>query len=111
MASPSAPTCVVTATRSRVFKNSAPSGVELFLVRVVIRPHLPQSALYPVCPLHDRVRRETQPGCPLQARLRPQGGLDAPGRALQALLGLLNALSRKDAVEDQIGRASCRERV
>src|SRR3712207_5161946 len=100
IASPSAPTCDVTATRPRVFKNSATSGVELFFVRVFIRPHLPQSALYPVCPLHDRVRLETQPGCPLQPRLRPQGGLDAPGRALQALLGLLGALSQ-DAVEDR----------
>src|SRR5919205_3429861 len=85
MASPSAPTCVVTATRSRVLIRS---------------PHLPQGALYPGCPLHDWVRHKAQPGCPLEACMRPNGGLDAPGRALQSFLRFYSVLPGEGAVED-----------
>src|SRR5215204_4374232 len=86
MASPSAPTCVVTATRSRVFKNSAISDSMLFVVRVVIRLYLPECSLYPRRPFHDGVRLEVQFRCALEARLGPHGGLDATGRALQSLV-------------------------
>src|SRR5918997_5352194 len=86
IASPSAPTCVVTATRSRVFRNSATSRAVLFFVRVVIRAYLPQSALYSGRLLHERVRLEAEPGRPLEARLRPNARLQPAGRALQPLL-------------------------
>src|SRR5215211_2007395 len=99
MASPSAPTWVVMATRSRVLRNSATSRAVLFWVRVVIGSYLPQCVLYPGCLRHDRVRFEAEPGRPLEARLCSDRGLDSPRRALQALVRLLGVL--KDAVEDR----------
>ena len=101
MASPSAPTCVVTATRSRVFRNSAISWTVLFFVRVVNRSYLPQSVLYPGYLFHDRVGLEAEFGRALEARLAPYGGLNAPGRAVQAFLGRLGILSGQDAVKDR----------
>src|ERR671911_2416223 len=71
MASPSAPTCVVTATLSRVFENSAISASVLFFVRVVIRPYLPESGLYPRGTIDDRVGLEVQFGRAFQSRLDP----------------------------------------
>src|SRR5215208_6362431 len=101
MASPSAPTCVVTATRSRVFKNSAISPTVLFVVRVVIGPYLPQSGFYPRRPLHNWVRLEAQPGRALEARLRPYRGLYTSSCALQTLVGGLGILPGEDTVEDR----------
>src|SRR5215211_5220392 len=92
------------ATRSRVFKKSATSRVVLFCVRVVIGSYLPQCVIYPGCLLHDRVRFEAEAGRPLEARLCPDGGLDASGRALQALVRLLRVLAGEDAVEDRCVR-------
>src|SRR3712207_5640203 len=91
IASPSAPTCVVTATRSRVFRNSATSGAVLFFVRVVIFPYLPQGALYPGCLLHDRVGLEAQARRPLQTRLSTEAQLYPACCALEPLLRLLCA--------------------
>ena len=93
MASPSAPTWVVTATRSRVFKNSAISASVLFFVRVVIGPYLPKGGFYPGGTLDHRVGLEVQPGRALEARLGPDGALDAAGRALQALVAADSASS------------------
>src|SRR5215203_3878352 len=101
MASPSAPTCVVTATRSRVYRNSATSATVLFVVRIVNRSYLPQSALYPGYLLDHRVRLEAEPRRALQARLRPDGRLDAAGRAPEARLGLLRVRPGEHAVEDR----------
>src|SRR5215203_3744166 len=101
MASPSAPTCVVTATRSRVFRNSATSATVLFVVRIVNRSYLPQSALYPSYLLDHWVRLEAEPGRALQARLRPDGRLDAAGRAREALLSLVGVRPGEHAVEDR----------
>ena len=96
-----APTCVVTATRSRSFRNSATSWTVLFFVRVVNRSYLPQSVLYPGYLFHDRVGLEAEPGGALQARLSPYGGLDAPGRAVQAFPGAARVSPGEDAVEDR----------
>src|SRR5215211_4269098 len=101
MASPSAPTCVVTATLSRVFKNSAISASVLFFVRVVIGPYLPQSCLYPRRTFDDRVWLEVQPGRALEACLGPYRGLDAACRALQTLLRCHLLLAGEYAVEDR----------
>src|SRR5919112_6323133 len=101
MASPSAPTCVVTATLSRVFKKSAISPTVLFFVRVVIGHYLPKGCLYPGRAFYHRVRLEVQSGRALEARLRTDDTLYAAGRALQALVGRLSVFARKDAVEDR----------
>src|SRR3712207_3378331 len=100
MASPSAPTCVVMATRSRAFKKRATSRVVLLVVRVVICLYLPQGALYPVYLLHHGVWLEAEPWRPPQAGLRPHRCLHTSGRALQSLLRLFDVLAREDAVED-----------
>src|SRR5215204_3016917 len=86
MASPSAPTCVVTAPLSRVFKNSAISASVLFFVRVVICPYLPQCGFNPGGTLDHGVWLEVQPGRALEAHLGPYRSLDATGGALQALV-------------------------
>ena len=70
-------------------------------VRVVIGPYLPESGFYPGRAFHDRVRLEVQPGRALEARLGPDGALDAPGRALQSLVGRLGVLPGEHAVEDR----------
>src|SRR5215212_398036 len=101
MASPSAPTCVVTATLSRVFKDSAISPTVLFFVRVVIGPYLLKGCLYPGRAFYHRVRLEVQFGRALQARLGTDGTLYAAGRALQALVGRLGVLAGEHAVEDR----------
>src|SRR3712207_396736 len=84
MASPSAPTCVVMATRSRVLRNSATSWMVLFCVRVVNRSYLPQRCLYPGYLLDHRVRLEPEPRGTLQARLVRHGRLYAACRAREA---------------------------
>src|SRR5919112_4038973 len=100
IASPSAPTWVVTATRSRVRKRSAISPSVLFFVRVVIGPYLPEGCLYPGRAFYHRIRLEVQPGRALETRLATDGGLNPAGRALQALVGRLGILSGQDAVKD-----------
>src|SRR5215217_5107334 len=101
IASPSAPTWVVTATRSTVFKKSAISAGVLFFVRVVIGPYLPEGCLYPGHAFYHRIRLEVQPGRALEARLGADGALDAARRALQALVGRLGVLPGQDAVENR----------
>src|SRR5829696_1231080 len=101
IASPSAPTWVVTATLSRVFKKSAISLRVLFFVRVVIGPYLPEGRLYPGRAFYHRIRLEVQFGRALEARLATDGALNASGRALQALVGRLGILSGQDAVKDR----------
>src|SRR5215210_3055091 len=85
MASPSAPTCVVTATLSRVFRKSATSPTVLFFVRVVIGPYLPEGCLYPGRGFYHRIGLEVQPRRALEPRLGSDDALDAARRALQAL--------------------------
>src|SRR5918995_3876297 len=99
MASPSEPTWVVTATRSRVFKTSAISESVLFFVRVVICPYLPKSGFYLGRTLDDGVGLEVQPGRPLEARLGPYRGLDAARRALQTFVCCHLVLTGEHAVE------------
>src|SRR5215207_328454 len=99
MASPSEPTCVVTATRSRVFRNSAISESVLFFVRVVICPYLPQCGFYPGRTLDDGVGLEVQPGRALEARLGPYRGLDATCGALQSFVCRHLVLASEHAVE------------
>src|SRR5215213_8679906 len=98
MASPSAPTWVVTATLSRVFKKSAISLSVLFFVRVVIAPYLPEDCLYPGRAFYHRIRLEVQPGRALEACLGSDGALNAAGCALQPLVGRLGILPGQDAV-------------
>src|SRR3712207_6711806 len=99
MASPSAPTCVVMATRSRVCKKCATSRIVLLVVRVVICFYLPQSGLYSVYLLHYGVSLEAEPRRPPQAGLCPHRCLHTSGSALQSLLRLFDVLAREDAVE------------
>src|ERR671912_1542383 len=99
MASPSEPTWVVTATRSRVFKKTAISASVLFFARVFIRPNLPQCCFYPGGTLDHGVGLEVQPGRALEAHLGPYRGLDAAGGALQALVCGHLILAGEHAVE------------
>src|SRR5215212_9894735 len=101
MASPSAPTCVVTATLSRVFKKSAISPTVLFFVRVVIGHHLPKGRLYPGRAFYHRIRLEVQLGRTFEARLGTDGTLYAAGGALQTFVGRLCVLVSEHAVEDR----------
>src|SRR5215210_363847 len=101
MASPSAPTCVVTATLSRVFNNSAISPTVLFFVRVVIGPYLPKGCFYPGRAFYYGVGLEIQLRRALEARLGADGCLYAAGRALQTFVGRLGVLSGEHAVEDR----------
>src|SRR5215210_7511945 len=98
MASPSAPTCVVTATLSRVFKNSAISEAVLFFVRVVIGPYLPKGCFYPGRAFYHRVGLEVQLRRALESRLGADGGLYAARRALQSLMGRIGVFARDHAV-------------
>src|SRR5919112_2831277 len=104
MASPSAPTWVVTAALSRPCRISATSRVVLLILRVCILLRLldlSQRGLYLAHVLDDRVRLEAKPGGAFQACLGPDDGLEAPGRALQALPRALEVLAREHAVKDR----------
>src|SRR3954454_6603901 len=101
MASPSAPTCVVTATLSRVFKNFAISPIVLFFVRVVISPYLPKGCFYPGRAFYHRVGLEVQLWRALEARLGADGALYAARGALQSLVGRLGVLAGEHAIEDR----------